>query len=572
MTMRILLGIVLCFFICGTVAAAEDGMMLEGFSAEEALRLGERMYRDGILPSGEPMQAIVMGDIPVDGRMFTCDDCHQRSGLGSVEGTVITWPTNGRDLYKPRRRTGAWHPPESEGAKQDARKNLPSYWQVEDVRPAYTDESLAMMLWTGVDPAGRQLDPIMPLYNLEDRDMAILIHYLKNLSVDLAPGVDEKTIRFATVVTDDVPKEDRQTMLSTLQVHIDVHNSQSRHQERRASSGPFYKTEKHQAYRRLELDVWELKGPENTWPAQLLAYYRKQPVFGLLGGITTGSWKPIHEFCEQQKIPSIFPLTELPVISNSDWYTLYFSKGVYQEGEATARYLHNIEKLAPNARVIQVLQRGQMSAALAQGFEDTWQKLGRPAPVRKMLGKDETLSKHILNEITGSKGPAVLLLWLETNSLAALESLETAQNRPGMVFASASLLGPDLAEIPDTARDTLFLTYSHDLPETQERSILAVKQWLKARKIPLTDLRMQSKIYFLGWMLAGAVKSMRSEFFRDYFLEGFDMMIDQDYAIAVYPRLTFGSGQRYASKGCYIVQLTKGPNPELIKKSDWVIH
>jgi hypothetical protein len=361
-------------------------------------------------------------------------------------------------------------------------------------------------------------------------------------------------------------------MLSTLQVHIDVHNSQSRHQERRASSGPFYKTEKHQAYRRLELDVWELKGPENTWPAQLLAYYRKQPVFGLLGGITTGSWKPIHEFCEQQKIPSIFPLTELPVISNSDWYTLYFSKGVYQEGEATARYLHNIEKLAPNARVIQVLQRGQMSAALAQGFEDTWQKLGRPAPVRKMLGKDETLSKHILNEITGSQGPAVLLIWLETNSLAALESLETAQNRPGMVFASASLLGPDLAEVPNTARDSLFITYPYNLPETQERSILAVNQWLKARKIPVTDLKMQSKIYFLGWMLAGAVKSMRSEFFRDYFLEGFDMMIDQDYAIAVYPRLTFGSGQRYASKGCYIVQLTKGPDPELIKKSDWVIH
>lgn len=572
MTMRILLSIFLCFFICGTVAAAEDGMMLEGFSAEEALRLGERMYRDGILPSGEPMQAIVMGDIPVDGRMFTCDDCHQKSGLGSLEGTVITWPTNGRELYKPRRKTGAWRPPESEGAKQNARKNLPSYWQVEDVRPAYTDESLAMMLWTGVDPAGRQLDPIMPLYNLEDRDMAILIHYLKNLSVDLAPGVDEKTIRFATVVTDDVPKEDRQTMLSTLQVHIDVHNSQSRHQERRASSGPFYKTEKHQAYRRLKLDVWELKGPENTWPAQLLAYYRKQPVFGLLGGITTGSWKPIHEFCEQHKIPAIFPLTDFPVISESDWYTLYFSKGVYQEGEATAKYLHNTARLAPSARVVQVLQRGQMSAALAQGFEDTWQKFGRPAPVRKMLGKDEELSEHILNEITGSKGPAVLLLWLETNSLAAIKSLETAQKRPEMVFASASLLGPDLAEVPNTVRDTLFITYPYSLPETEERSILAVKQWLKARKIPVTDLKMQSKIYFLGWMLTGGVKSMRSEFFRDYFLEGFDMMIDQDYAIAVYPRLTFGSGQRYASKGCYIVQLTKGPNPEFIKKSDWVIH
>jgi len=73
-------------------------------------------------------------------------------------------------------------------------------------------------------------------------------------------------------------------------------------------------------------------------------------------------------------------------------------------------------------------------------------------------------------------------------------------------------------------------------------------------------------------MLTGAVKHIRSEFFREYFLEKFDMMTDQDYAIAVYPRLTFGPGQRYASKGCYVVQLTKGPDPELVKRSDWVIH
>jgi len=49
-------------------------------------------------------------------------------------------------------------------------------------------------------------------------------------------------------------------------------------------------------------------------------------------------------------------------------------------------------------------------------------------------------------------------------------------------------------------------------------------------------------------------------------------MHDQDYAIATFPRLTFGPGQRYASKGCYIVQLGKGEQQELIKKSEWIIH
>ena len=65
---------------------------------------------------------------------------------------------------------------------------------------------------------------------------------------------------------------------------------------------------------------------------------------------------------------------------------------------------------------------------------------------------------------------------------------------------------------------------------------------------------------------------MRHDFYRDYFLDVIDMMRDQYYAISTYSRLSFGPGQRYASKGCYIVQLTGGDEPKLEKKSNWVIH
>ena len=65
---------------------------------------------------------------------------------------------------------------------------------------------------------------------------------------------------------------------------------------------------------------------------------------------------------------------------------------------------------------------------------------------------------------------------------------------------------------------------------------------------------------------------MRSEFYRDYFLEGYDMMIEQTYAVAVYPRLSFGPGQRYASKGCYIAQLTGDDSTNLKMVGDWVTN
>ena len=137
---------------------------------------------------------------------------------------------------------------------------------------------------------------------------------------------------------------------------------------------------------------------------------------------------------------------------------------------------------------------------------------------------------------------------------------------------SWQLLAGDTSIIPKQLSDQVYYTYPRDLPDNNSRKISILKRWLKLREIPATNLDIQAQMYFLGWMLPGAITHMRSEFFRDYFMESFDMKRDQDYAIAVFPRLTFGPGQRYASKGCYIVQLGQGDQPDLVQRSEWVIH
>ena len=62
---------------------------------------------------------------------------------------------------------------------------------------------------------------------------------------------------------------------------------------------------------------------------------------------------------------------------------------------------------------------------------------------------------------------------------------------------------------------------------------------------------------------------VRRNYYRDYLFDVIGMFADT--ASIDYERLSFGPGQRYMSKGCYIVQLSAGPKSELIKKSDWVI-
>ena len=529
---------------------------------EAAVEIGRKIYREGVNADGEPVKAIVQGDIPVDGTMFTCISCHLRSGLGSLEGTVITLPTNWGYLKRPL--VGA-------DMTAVARERLPGEFRRGEFRPAYDDATLARALRVGKDPNGREFDLIMPRYALDATEMAAMIAYLKELSDEHSPGVDDTTLHFVTVIAGNVAQSDQDAMLAVLQALVRDHNSQARHEDERRRRGPFYKQEKWEPYRRWQLHPWRVEGDPETWGRQLAALYAEQPVFALIGGIAEGEWRPIHEFCEQRELPSIFPVTDFPVISDSDWYTLYFSKGPYQEGEAVARFLRRAGDPLVDAPLVQIYLDTPAGRALARGLRETRELIGAPAPVDLVLAADQPFEATRLHELVEKHEGAVVALWLGPDQLPALSAL-AEEPRPPAVFLSAPLLGDALAGVPEAVRDIALLTHPTAFPEDKAQTRFAIERWLKVRGIPLTSFDVQSNMYFIGWNLAHVIRMMRNEFYRDYFLDILDMMRDQDYACGVYERLSFGPGQRYASKGCYIARLTGGDQPRLEKVSGWVIH
>ncbi len=100
-------------------------------------------------------------------------------------------------------------------------------------------------------------------------------------------------------------------MLDVMQAFVKDKGGSARQEEQRRDAGNMRMA---RSFRKWVLHVWELSGPSETWDAQLEAYYSKQPVFALIGGLGVSSWRPIHEFSERLEIPSVFPQVDLPVI------------------------------------------------------------------------------------------------------------------------------------------------------------------------------------------------------------------------------------------------------------------
>jgi hypothetical protein len=556
-TARALLCIVaiFCMPLTGTLnrALAEEKPRTD-IARADTLQLGERMYREGLLPSGEPMQAFVKGDLPVSGTVFTCISCHQRSGLGSVEGGVSTPATNWAQLIKPFQMRYTRF-----GMKNSA------YFQIPVNRPAYTDETLAKVLRSGLDPAGRTLDDVMPRYLLGDEDMAIMISYLKSLSSQFSPGISDTNFMFATVITDDVSVEDRDAMLAPLMSYINIRNNQAAFLRKLADSGKLRMAGNllpppRQA---ASLSLWLLKGPPDTWRGQLEDYYRKEPVFALIGGITRGEWKPIHQFSEDNHIPCLFPNTDFPVISRTDWYTLYLSKGYYQEGESAARYLNDREKILKGGPIIQIVRDSREGRALSAGFQEAWKDMGIGALVTLILKPGEELTKGAVQKILAKEKSAVVVLWDGPAALPELETLTRDKNKPAMIFVSSSYLGRSMWTLKEQVRDVTYITYPFRLQDKAD-------PWNPQLVLSAGATKEANQAYSIKEVLTLALVDMNGNYYRDNFLDVIAMI--DDLEVPLYERLSFGPGQRYASKGCYIVQLSQGEKPVLIKKSNWVIH
>ena len=517
---------------------------------EGAPSAGERIYRAGILPTGRPLQGGRDAGQRISGEAAACVTCHRRSGLGSWEGQSVIPPIIGRYLFRP-------------GARNVEDPNLPHIQGYVPHRDPYDDATLARAIRKGVDQGGRQLSYLMPRYELDDAAMKALIAYLKSLTSGNVPGVVGETLHFATIVTPDADPVARKGMLDVLQQFFADKNAGYRGTTPPLQSG---RGVMYRVNRRWELHVWELSGAPGTWARQLRAKMAKTPVFVVISGIGGRTWAPVHQFCERERVPCLFPNVDLPPVAEKDFYSIYFSRGILLEADLMVQRIAGLANNKPVRKLVQVFREADIGSEGAHSLALSLAK-ARIAVVNHPLsaGADKRDIAAALGDV--SPGDA-LALWLRPADLAALPSPPASSS---IILASGLMAGMDDAPLPAAWRPETRLTYPMDPPDVRRVHMNFPFGWFHVRNIPIVAERIQTDTYLACVILAETTGHMLDSFVRDYFVEQLEMSLSHRLVNAHYPRLSLAPGQRFASKGGYFARFADGTGSRIVADSDWTV-
>jgi hypothetical protein len=509
---------------------------------------GAAVYQRGILPSGKPVRAHREGDLQIAGAEAACINCHRRSGLGGLEGSIKIPPISGPYLFRPR----SSRPGDSDLAHVEGMSD----------RDPYTDATLARAIREGTGSDGKPLNFLMPRYTLNDGDMSQLIAYLKAMMPSRVPGVGGSVVHFATIVTPDADPVKRRAMLDVLNQYFSDQNEYSIAEMSGGSSSPALQSN---AKRRWQLHVWELSGAPSEWARQLSERQAREPVYATISGLAGKDWGPVHEFCEKSSLPCIFPNVELPVDAEHDFYSLYFSRGVLLEAGLMARTLNADEASKPR-RVVQVFHAGDVGEAAAAALHGALAGSDVQTAERSFSGKAD--AQHLAALIKGAGPRDALVLWLHPAELGALAGVPVPSSR---IFMSGFMGGLDRAPLPARWRPVTQMTYPVDLPQKRATQVGYAFGWMALHHIPVLAEQVQVDTYVACSILLEALNHMPGSFAPDYLIERLEGMIEHQLISGYYPRLALAPNERFASKGGYLVHFTQPSGAQVLADTEWLV-
>ena len=271
----------------------------------------------------------------------------------------------------------------------------------------------------------------------------------------------------------------------------------------------------------------------------------------------------------------MFPNSNLPITDNA-YYSFYFSRGTALEAEVVAKYLG--KQTEKPGRILQVFNPQDNAGAMAaRVLREKLQNSAEKTDIFEWTvpaNMDAAIWQKLLKE----KHPQTLVMWLNKEDLLKFSQWDVAGYAPQQIVLSGSMLGSAIATDAKLLgaslqkfSDKIRLVYPFELPRNSAQYLQRTKLWLRAKKLAVTEEQIQANTYFAAMVVGDSVSHILDQFSRDYFIERLEHMVARSLVTSVYPHMSLGPGQRYASKGAYVIKYSQQNGSLVEPLTEWIV-
>ncbi|MFY0523653.1 ABC transporter substrate-binding protein [Archangium gephyra] len=496
--------------------------------SESELR-GKALFLRGVMSSG----AAVVGrlgpeGVELTGSVAACARCHGPRGKGTGEGGVVAPNIQASRLFAP---VSAAAP----GSGQWA-------------RPAYDDASLAEALREGVSSGGRVLGPVMPRFELPERELADLLAYLHRLGDDRDPGVSEARLVLGAAL----PLSGKLAGVGAdVRAVLDAVFAEVNQQ-----GGVFGR----ELELRVEDDALTVVGTDGT--GRLL----NQGVFALVGSVRTGP-RESDARLEAEEIPLVAPVGLSDAhAENGGRMIFYVYPGPELQARVAVQHLHSTwerRRLEPVLAVVHA--SNDAGEAWARGVRTEAERRDWPRPQVFTYAPGQLDAAEASRWLEGVRAGAVLFSGTGTE-LSALLTKQGTSSGSVPVYAPGLLSGPSG---PAAAEAWARVRFIHPSPpsEGSEPGRQEFGSFLKRHGLAARNLAWQMNAYASARLLVEGLRRSGADVSRAGLISALESFQDVDTGVT-WP-VTFGAQGRVGIRGGFIVRPGEDAR-EVTPVSDWI--